>query len=173
MTEKLKQTIEEEIAELPKEGREAIGAVPWIKIAEEIGNTHHLTEEEIEDFQLETLLVLIGAVDYQFYAINIENHVGATKEEATNIAKEALEKIFAPISSLLEENIKKNLGTKNPNWQQNLNFTLSGGNYSAFIIPPLPARPAGGLNKEGNEERGNVHPPTLQDIKNKLMINYK
>ena len=46
MTERLKQTIEEEIAALPKEGQEAIGAVPWVKIAEEIGNKNNLTEED-------------------------------------------------------------------------------------------------------------------------------
>ncbi|KKQ07382.1 MAG: hypothetical protein US18_C0018G0013, partial [Parcubacteria group bacterium GW2011_GWB1_36_5] len=97
MTEKLKQTIEEEIAGLPKEGQEAIGAVPWVKIAEEIGKKNNLTEEEIEDFQLETLLMLIGAVDSEFYAINIENHVETTKDQAKNMADEAFQKIFTPI----------------------------------------------------------------------------
>lgn len=136
MTEKLKQTIEEEIAQLPKEGKEAIGAVPWVKIAEEIGAKFNLTEEEIGDFQLETLLLLIGAVDAEFYAINIENHVGTSKDQAKNMADEAFAKIFRPIRNILEENIKKDLKNKNPSAEQNINFILSGGDYSAFMEPP-------------------------------------
>lgn len=159
MTEKLKQTIEEEIAELPKEGQEAIGAVPWIKIAEEIGTKFNLTEEEIEDFQLETLLMLIGAVDSEFYAINIENQVGTTKDDAIQMAQETLEKIFSPINKIVEENIKKNMKNKKPSTEQTLNFILSGGNYSAFITPATST----------NEEKP-ITPPTLQEIKNKLAV---
>src|SRR3989344_3814321 len=146
MTEKLKQTIEEEIAQLPKEGQEAISAVPWVKIAEEIGAKYNLTEEEIDDFILETLIILIGAADFEFYAINIENHVGTTKDGAKSMADEALERIFKPIRKILEDNIKKNLKIKNPTAMQNVNFILSGGDYSAFMTPnsPLEEYPLGG-----------------------------
>ena len=166
MTEKLQQTIKEEIAQLPKEMQEAISSLDWVKTAEDIGNTNKLNEEEIDDFQLETLLVLIGAVDFQFYAVNIENHVGTTKEGAKSIADEAFQKIFTPISNKIEENIKKNMQNKNPNWQQNLDFVLSGGNYSAFIAPTatpdietpiVPIRPSN----------------TLQNVKDKLLIDQK
>ena len=150
MTEKLKQTIEEEIAELPKEGQEAISAVPWVKLAEEIGAKYNLAEEEIEDFQLETLLMLIGAVDAEFYAVNIENHVETTKDQAKNMADEAFQKIFMPIRNILEENIKKNLKNKNPSAAQNVNFILSGGDYSAFVMPSLLSEEgAGGGNSAG------------------------
>ena len=171
MTEKLKQTIEEEIAGLPKEGQEAIGAVPWVKIAEEIGKKNNLTEEEIEDFQLETLLMLIGAVDSEFYAINIENHVETTKDQAKNMADEAFQKIFTPIRNMIEENIKKNMRNKNPSAAQSLNFILSGGDYSAFIIQnsPLEEYPSGGgglstpsgkpaTPQEGNETQKTIIP---------------
>ena len=133
MTEKLQKTIQEEIAQLPKEMQEAINALDWVKVAKEIGKKNNLDEEEISDFQLETLLVLIGVVDPEFYALNIENHVGTTKDEAKNIAKEAFAKIFTPIGSKIEENIKKNLGNKNLSPKQNLNFILSGGDYSSFM----------------------------------------
>ncbi len=134
MTEELKQTIEREIKELPKEGQEAINAFDWVKITGEIGEKYTLSENELTDFQLETLLVLIGVVDPQFYAINIENHAGATEEKAEQMALEAFQKIFTPIRNILEENIKKNLQTKNPDWQQTLNFILSGGDYTAFAV---------------------------------------
>ena len=156
MIEKLKQTIKEEIAQLPTEMQEAINAFNWVKVAEEIGNKNQLTEEEIEDFQLETLLVLIGAVDPEFYAVNIENHVNTTKNQAQNLAKESFQKIFTPISKTIEENIKKNLKNKNPNAKQTLDFILSGGNYSAFITQnsPLEESPLGG--------GGGISPSPLQ-----------
>ena len=186
MTEKLQQTIKEELAELPKETQEAVGVLDWVKIAEEIGRKYLLGEDEITDFQTETLLVLIGAVDPEFYAVNIENHAGATKDTANKMAKESFEKIFAPVAGKIEENIKKNLTGKNPNWEQTLNFILSGGNYAALIAPtransapvfnqsgsegrffknsPLPEYPAGGGGRISpsplqGEGRGEVYPP--------------
>ena len=111
MTEKLKQTIKEEIAQLPKEGQDAINALDWVKLAEEIGKEFSLEESEMEDFQLETLLVLIGATDPEFYAINIENHVNTIKETAESMADEVFQKIFAPIKNTLEESLERRLVT--------------------------------------------------------------
>lgn len=133
MTEKLQQTIKEETARLPKEIQEAIGILDWIKITEEIGKTYLLEKDEIEDFQLETLLILIGVEEPKFYATNIENQVGTTKDDAEKMTNEAFEKILAPISNAIEENIKKNLKNINLNWKQSVDFILSGGNYSTFM----------------------------------------
>lgn len=169
MTEKLQQTIKEELAQLPKEGQDVINSVDWVKIAEEIGKKFQLEESEVEDFQLETLLVLIGAVDSEFYAINIENHVNTTKDTATKMADEGFQKIFFLIKNILEENIKKNMKDKNPSPEQTLNFILSGGDYSAFIEQRE--------NQAPNETpaTNSTHvtlatPPTLEEIKNKLTI---
>jgi|SRR3989344_7909825 len=177
MTEELKKTIEEEIRELPKEGQDAIGAVDWVKIAEEIGKKFLLNEDEINSFQLETLLVLIGVVYPDFYAINIENHVNRTKDESGKMADEAFEKIFTPIGKTLEENIKKNLGSKNISWEQTVDFILSGGNYFAFIAPTpetpnrdkgnTPAHNASSIpDAGGNTLLGRR---SMQDIKDKLI----
>ncbi len=135
MTDKLQQTIKEEVEKLPQEAREAIDSLDWAKIAEEIGVKYLFNEEEITNLQTETLLVLVGLVDPEFYAINIENHVETTKDTANKIAGEVLEKIFTPLNDILIENIKKGLQNKNPNTEQTLNFILSGGNYSAFMVP--------------------------------------
>ena len=151
MTDKLQQTIKEEIARLPQEGQDAINALDWVKIAEEIGKKYLLEEDEIEDFQLETLLILIGVEESEFYAINIENHVETTKDDSIKMANEAFEKIFAPIGKALEENIKKNLKNKNLNAEQNLNFILSGGNYSAFM-EQKESREKNDTNNEETEE---------------------
>jgi len=182
MTEELKKTIEEEIRELPKEGQDAIGAVGWVKIAEDIGKKFLLEEDEINAFQLETLLVLIGVVDPEFYAVNIENHVERTKDESAKMADEAFQKIFTPIYNIIEENIKKNMANKNASATQNLDFILSGGNYFAFMAPapnsPLEEYPLGG-GGQANPPRLSATPQegnntllgsrSMQDIKDKLI----
>ncbi len=104
MTEKLQQTIQEEVSAMSKEAQQAISSVDWLKIVEEIGKKFDLEEEEVEDLQLETLLVITGTVDMEFYAINIENHVNTTTEKAKNISAEVTQKIFNPILEKLPKN---------------------------------------------------------------------
>ncbi len=136
MTEKLQQTIKEEIEKLPKEAQEAIRSVDWVKITEEMGNAHQLGNEKIEDLQLETLLVLVSAEDVESYAINIEKQAEIVREEAEKIAAEARLLIFRPIYRTLTENIKNKIKDKKINWKQSLNFILSGGDYAAFLDSP-------------------------------------
>lgn len=132
MTEKLKQKMKEEIARLPKEKQDAIHSIDWGKISEEIGKKYLLSESEINELQLETGLVLIGLVDFELYKLNIEN-IGMSREEAENIAMEVLEKIFTPISTILEASVKNSMKTQNISWDQRVNFIISGGDYSNFI----------------------------------------
>ena len=133
MTEKLKQTIREEIIKLPKETQEAIGSLDWVNITEEIGKKYRLSESEINDLQVETMLVLIGFEDPDLYTSNIEDNIGTTNDEAKRITEEVFQKVFTLINNNLIENIKKNSKTKNPNWKQTLGFVLSGGDYSSFM----------------------------------------
>ena len=60
MTEKLKQIIKEETAKLPKESQDVINVFDWGTISEEIGKKYLLNENETNDLQVETLLILIG-----------------------------------------------------------------------------------------------------------------
>lgn len=110
MTEKLEQTIKEELSQLTPDAQKAIASLDWLKIAEDIGKQFDLEEEEVEDLQLETLLVLIGAVDLEFFAINIENHVDTTVEKSKNIASEITKKIFKPILEKIPANTKSTRG---------------------------------------------------------------
>lgn len=133
MTNKLKQTIKEEVGKLKKENQEVINAFGWENIAEEIGKKNLLTESEINDLQVETLLVLVGLQDPEEYAQNVENNIGTSKNEAEKITNEIFQKIFTPINNILLEKIKKSDKVKNATAEQNLNFILSGGNYAAFL----------------------------------------
>ena len=146
MTEKLKQIAKEEIVKLPKEMQEAINAFDWASVAEAIGKKYLLSESELNDFQVETLLVLVGLEEGESYARNIENNVGTSREEAEKISDEAWQKIFVPIKNKIEENIKINLQNKKPTAEQTINFILSGGDYSAFIHPGASTTPEEGNN---------------------------
>jgi hypothetical protein len=150
MTEKLQQVIKRELGKLPKESQEAIGILNWAGIVEEIGKKYSLNESEINDLQVQTLLVLIGLTDSDYYPQNVENEVGTSKEEAGKIAKEVLEKIFTPIGNIMLENIKKSDKVKNGKSEQNLDFILSGGDYSAFVTnPPLLSEEGAGGGDSG------------------------
>ena len=159
MTDKLKQTIKNEVGKLPIEVQEAISALDWTKITEEIGKKYRLSESEINDFQVETLLVLVGLEDGNYYAQNIEDNVGTSKDEAEKMADEAFTKIFTPINNILVENVKRSGKSKRASWNQTIDFILSGGDYSAFIEPtnsPLPEYPD--LKSEG----GGISTPSRQ-----------
>jgi len=133
MNEKSRTIIKEEMLSLPKEAQEAINAFGWEKISEEIGKKYLLDEDEINTFQLETASFLLGLVDEDAYPRNIEDEIGISKEEAEKISEEVFEKIFTPINDILIGNIKKNLNTKRPKLEQNVDFIISGGNYSALL----------------------------------------
>ena len=84
-----------------------------------------LNESEVNDFQVETMLILAGLEEGKSYARNIENNIGTSKNEAEKIAEEVKQKIFTPINDILVENIKKSEKVKNPDVTQTLNFILS------------------------------------------------
>lgn len=127
MTEKLKQTIKEEIAKLPKEAQNVISTFGWENISEEVGKKYLLNESEINDLQVETLLILVGLVSVDEYASNIENNISTSKNEAEKISEEIIQKIFIPISESISKKIGENFKNKKLDWDQTVNFITSGG----------------------------------------------
>ena len=125
--------MKEEILKLPKETQGAINAFDWTKVSEEIGQRYSFDENEINNFQIETGLFLLGFVDRDSYTLNVETEVGTSRNEAVKITEEVNQKIFNPVYNFLEENIKKSIKNEEPNWMQNLNFILTEGNYLAFL----------------------------------------
>lgn len=136
MTDKLKEIINRELFKLPKENQEAITSLGWENIAEEIGKKYLISENEMNDFLVETLLVLAGLQDFDAYQRHVEDNVGTSHAEAEKITNEAIEKIFMPIADKIERKIKTRVENMNPTWHQNVDFILSGGNYAAFLEKP-------------------------------------
>ncbi len=164
MTEELKKTTEEEIARLPKEIGEAVNNSNWVKITEEIGKKYSFSEKEITNLQAETAIILVGAEDSDLFAENIENNVRTTKEKAEKISAEIFEKIFIPINGIIEGKIKNNMQGKEMNWQQSINFILSGGNYSVLLENPTHK-----VSTEPQKVSSVLGAKSMQDIKDKLV----
>ena len=185
MDTNLENTIKEEIAKLPKEATEVINKFNWIKISEEIGKKYELNEEKIEKLQVETSLVLLNLIEENEYLENLQKNIELDSEKTKKIIEEINEKIFIPISNQITENIKKDFKYRKTNWEQNINFILSGGDY-IFFLSPSTSRPdkgdlegfsdkreTGGL-KEYNPSNlplsGEAIQKNLEDIKRKFTI---
>lgn len=165
MTEELKQKIKEEMNVLPKELQNAINAVGWGSISEEIGKKYLLSDSEIIDLQIETATLLVGYTNPSLYALNIENNIGLSKQMAEKITDEMAEKIFKPIKNILQENIKKNMANRTIDWKQNVNFVISGGDYSFFM------QKMGTSNiTETPKTNIPINSSRIEDIKNKFTI---
>ena len=165
MTEQIKEKIKEFIAVLPKENQEVVGSFGWEKTSEEIGKKHLLVEDEINGLQLEIGLVLTGIVDPILLPLNIENEVGTSKIEAESMANEVLEQIFNPIVKNLEQKAKIIMKDKSIHWRQNLDFILSGGDYTAFI-----RRVENETKDELPKPNETFNPSRLDDLKSKFTI---
>jgi hypothetical protein len=133
MTEKLKQKTKEEIMKMPKDIQVVLNSFDWGKISEDIGKEYSFTESEVNDFQVEIMLVLTGIEHLIDFKSNIEKNVVKTKETSEKIMEETVKQIFSPISSKINENIKTKIKSRDPNWDQTINFILSGGDYTSFI----------------------------------------
>ena len=154
-----------EMALLPKGKQEVINSLNWEKTIEEIGKNHNLLEDEIEVLKEEVKLILVNNEYRYFISLNLQENTNIKKDEAEKIAKEVEEKIFTPMMNKLNENIKKTLKIRNIHWQQNLNFILSGGDYTAFIER---------VENEKKDELPNpnesFNPSKLDDLKSKFTI---
>lgn len=136
MTEKLQQTIKTEIGKLPPDNQKVLNNFGWENLSEEICAQYELDEVALNNVQVEILLALIGVTDLEFFAINIENQAELTKPTAEKIGTEILEKILIPIQSLLLKKLNSSDWVKNAHWHQNVEFILSGGDYSVFLKNP-------------------------------------
>lgn len=167
MTEKLEQTIKEELGKMPKELQITVDSFGWTKIVEEIGKKYFLDESETNNLQLETLLVLIGLTDPSLYPKNIEHEVGMSENEARKISDEIDDYVFTPIASEIERKIKAKVSEKNPTMKENLYFILSGGDYSAFIGNPKERETSEEVKKQDNITKP---PGNIEDIRKKFVI---
>jgi len=165
MTESLKQKIKEQMQVLPKESQEAINNFDWAKISEEIGRKYFLTEDDLHNFQIVIALTLLGLEEQDMLALNIEDELGTSKNYAEKMTDEVIQKILKPIVEKLEEKTKGTLRSRPVHWQQNLDFILSGGDYTAFIREPVEE-----TKDEIPKTNDTFNPSKLDDLKSRFTI---
>lgn len=164
MTESLKKTTKEELLKMPKEWQEAVNDFNWEKISEEIGKKYSLLDSEVNNLQVEIMLTLTGIEQITELEVNILYNVVLVEEKAKKISEEIIEKIFTPIANKVEEIIKDSLKNKNIHWKQNLDFILSGGDYTAFIKRVEEEKMSPDILKK------NFNPSKIDDLKSSFTI---
>lgn len=169
---KFTENIKGEISVLPKEKQEVINNFGWGKIAEEIGKNHNILEDEIEVLKEEIILVLVGIENQYYLSLNLEENTNTNKNEAKKIAEEVNQKIFKPMVDKLNEVIKRDLKNKVIHWQQNLDFILSGGDYTAFIrkVESSASSASGTTMADKQNVSATFNPSKLDDLKSKFTI---
>jgi len=164
MKEKIKEELNKHLTLLPKESQEVINSFDWVKITEEIGKKYALQPKDIEILQVNVGVVLVGLDEQEALVENIESDVIIAKKDAEKITEEIIEKIIKPIYEKLCEKIKNNLKSKPVNWQQNVDFILSGGDYTAFIREPIK------IKDEILKSNSSFNPSKVDDLKSKFTI---
>jgi hypothetical protein len=163
MTDKLKETIKEELIKTPAEAQEAITTSNWENISQEIATKYELNEEETNILQGEIGLAVLGITRIDEFTDNIEANIVTTKNNAQKITDEIFEKIFTPIANKISEQIKTK--DKNTNWKQNIEFILSGGNYFCFMKWPEKTQ-----SSESDIKINTPTPSKIDDLKSKFTI---
>lgn len=98
--------IEEQLKTLPPNLQQAIGAVPWKALVQEIGKANALDTEQIVSLEQETMLVVYGFENPDDYVLNIVREVGVSEEVAYTITGSVADKIFESILKKSEESEK-------------------------------------------------------------------
>ncbi len=136
----LKIKIEEANRKLPLETINAINAVDWRMAILGLRAKKGYSFEQLGDLELETELLLAGLVSPENYPKELQKRMGISPGAANELVNEMNDSVFKKIREEMVKNTeRKKIFARNSNNEN---------------IPPLPARPAGGLNnKEENEGR--------------------
>lgn len=168
MTEKLKQDLKEQMKFLSKDSQGAINSFDWVKVSEEIAKNHSFTEDDTNMLQANIGLVLVGLEDQDELVVNIEEDINVSKDHAQKISEEIIQQILRPIAENLSENIKRDLKNRNTTWQQDLDFIISGGDYTAFIKEP--EKEVQGMSQDTSKEETLSASIKINDLKDKFTI---
>lgn len=97
------QLINEQLAKLPPELRQALEFVPWKQAVKEISLANNLALPQISALEQETMLILYGFDDPKNYIDNLIREVGVDEDIALALAEAVNEKILQPISAQAEK----------------------------------------------------------------------
>ncbi|HEV7424018.1 MAG TPA: hypothetical protein VGO21_02390 [Candidatus Paceibacterota bacterium] len=127
--------IKKQMEKLPTEIRKLFSDTELNNKILTIGKTNGLTAEQIGILQLEIDLVLLGLVYVDDFPNELEENLKIDSVKLDNITNDTSIQIFRKIRVHLQEVYEKtneDLEEKNSDWEENIGFILSGGDYSNF-----------------------------------------
>ena len=126
MDEKTIKMIKERFNTLPQMIQEVILSSNYEETLIEIGKQYGLNVKQLGMLNRETTLTMMGSTPIKDFETELTRELNVEKTKGKQIAKDVNEKIFLKIQELLE--IMNTPAEEKPDWQQNLDFVLSGGN---------------------------------------------
>lgn len=176
MDPEIEKIIEKQMEKLPGEVKQLFAGEELKNKITNIGTKNRLSIEELGTLQLEIYLVLLGLIHPDNFPITLSENLKIEKTKLDQIINEVNEQVFRDIREKLKEAYEKTNGIlydtgiipENPDWQQNLNFILSGGDYVAF----LEERNDKNSPQKGNMPKSNipVNPKRMTDLRDKFTI---
>lgn len=97
---KIKESIKEQLSQMPIAYQLAINYFGWLKKCQEIGEKFNLLEKEIHDLKTKVALVLLGLSNMDALHEFLDNEIGGTGWEI--IEDSIIENILDPMSELIE-----------------------------------------------------------------------
>lgn len=118
MVTDIRQLIDQRLAELPVDVRQAIQSADVEQHITDIGETNHLHIDQIGALQDETLLVMLGFSDPAEFPDQLQKRLSIPAEQAAIIAANVSDEIFETIREsmrkFMEEQARKEEGTSAP-----------------------------------------------------------
>src|SRR3989344_7016317 len=95
--------IEEQLKTLPPNLQQAINAVPWKSLVQEIGKQNNFSDEQIASLEQETMFVIYEFENPVDYPTNIIRELNISEKMAYAIVESVTNKIFDPILKKIDE----------------------------------------------------------------------
>ena len=135
MDENLQKEIEERIAELPEDIQEAILAADLDARVQRIGAKHQLHVDQMGVLADETMLVMLGFVELEQFASQLETHLKISPEAARALGGDVSNEIFMPIRESMKKFTASNESASTPTQASQ---TMSPSSVPAALAPPQP-----------------------------------
>ncbi len=105
-TELFNKHYHEQLDLLPALNRQAIESVDWQDLLIDIGKSHGIDSDDIDDLQLETMLVLVGLENPSNYENQLISQLALSPAEADKLINDITAQIFTPIHDYIVNSTK-------------------------------------------------------------------
>ncbi len=140
MNSEIEKIIKEQMKILPVEVINILSDTTLGEKIITIGKKNGLSADQLEIFQRETYLVLVGLVNPDEYPKELEGRLKQDDLKLDNILNDIYKEILIGVRDKLTGMFNKNDKALSyekievtPNWMQNLDFIISGGDYAIFL----------------------------------------